>query len=252
MANPQTENGHIDIANEIAEYLARFRISGEEYQVLWTIWRKTYGWHKKYDCISLSQFFLATNMKKPSIIRAIHKLESKNIISKKANKVAYLYQFNKDFDSWKPLAKKLIVSKRANAISKKAKRSLAKELPTKENYTKETITKETKAAKPQKEWSYVKTIKDMATSEKDNRMWIIALYWVLKGFNFSSREEYQSALRRELRPAKEISAYPKDRIKEVMMWLKKNADFKWTIETINKYINEDLNKLTKNSNVTFI
>lgn len=142
MANPQKENGHIDIANEIAEYLSRFRISGEEHQILWTIWRKTYGWHKKEDSISLSQFFLSTGMKKPSIIRAIKKLEDKNIISKRANNIAYIYRFNKDFDTWKPLAKRLTVSKRANVVSKRANKSLAKELPTKENYTKETITKE--------------------------------------------------------------------------------------------------------------
>ncbi len=92
MASPQTENGHIDIANDIGEYLSRYRISGEEYQILWTIWRKTYGWHKKEDCISLSQFFHATKMKKPSIIRAIKKLEAKNIISKKANDIAYKYR----------------------------------------------------------------------------------------------------------------------------------------------------------------
>jgi len=138
MANPQAENGHIDIANEIVEVLTRFRLSGEEYQVLWVIWRKTYGWHKKEDCISLSQFFLLTNMKKPSIIRAIKKLIAKNVISKTANAIAYLYRFNKDYSTWKRLAKKLIVSKRAN-------KSLAKELPTKENYTKETTMQPTVA-----------------------------------------------------------------------------------------------------------
>lgn len=142
MANPQRENGHIDIANEIAEHLAYYRLSGQEYQVLWVILRKTWGWQKKEDWISLSQFFVLTKMKKPSIIKTINKLLNKNIISKKANENNILYSFNKDFDKWKSLAKRLIVSKKANDVSKKANKSLAKRLPTIDNYTKDNITKE--------------------------------------------------------------------------------------------------------------
>ncbi len=76
MANPQKENGHVDIANEIMEALAGIRISGEEWQCLCVIFRKTYGWHKKEDWISLSQFNLLTKLKKPNIFRAIKKLYS--------------------------------------------------------------------------------------------------------------------------------------------------------------------------------
>lgn len=146
MANPQKENGHIPIANEIAEWLAYYRLSGQEYQVLWVIWRKTWGWHKKEDWIALSQFFDLTKMKKPSIIKALNKLNYKNIISKMANDNGILYRFNKDYSSWKPLAKRLIVSNLANGVSKKANKSLAKRLPTKDNYTKDTITKDNPAA----------------------------------------------------------------------------------------------------------
>jgi len=120
MANPQRENGHIDIANEVAEYLAYYRLSGQEYQILWVIWRKTWGWQKKEDWISLSQFFSLTKMKKPSIIKIIKKLIDKNVISKKANGNTVLYRFNKDFDTWKSLAKRLIVSQKANGVSQKA------------------------------------------------------------------------------------------------------------------------------------
>ena len=56
MANPQRENGHVDIANEIMDKLCRYRIPGEVRQVMDTVFRKTYGWNKKADRISLSQF----------------------------------------------------------------------------------------------------------------------------------------------------------------------------------------------------
>ena len=107
MANPQVENGHTDIANEIVEALAGIRISGEEWQILLVILRKTYGWHKKSDCISLSQFQILTKVKKPNIIRAINKLVEKNIIIKKDNGNVSNYTFNKDFTNWKPLSKKI-------------------------------------------------------------------------------------------------------------------------------------------------
>jgi hypothetical protein len=47
MANPQAEHGHVDIANEIMEALAKISIPSEARRILDFILRKTYGWHKK-------------------------------------------------------------------------------------------------------------------------------------------------------------------------------------------------------------
>ncbi len=130
MANPQLENGFTRIANEIFDALAYIRIPGEAHQVLTVILRKTYGFQKSEDAISLSQFCLYTKLRKGDVCRAINKLISMGIISKKANGVASLYRFNKDFSTWRPLAKKQIVSNKANA-------SLAIKRHTKETTTKE-------------------------------------------------------------------------------------------------------------------
>jgi phage replication O-like protein O len=133
MSSPQLEKGYTKIANEIMEALCGIRISGEARQCLDVIFRKTYGFNKKYDKISLSQFCLLTKMRKGDVCRALLKLNKLNIIiSKKANDNITSYRFNKDFDTWKPLAKKLIVSKKANA-------SLAKKRHTKETNTKEIL-----------------------------------------------------------------------------------------------------------------
>src|SRR4030042_6375885 len=101
MASPQIENGHVDIANEIVEAMAKIRIAGEEMQCLWVILRKTYGWHKKEDQISLSQFQDLTSLKKPTICRSLNKLLSKKIIViiKNDNEIT-TYGFNKDFETW--------------------------------------------------------------------------------------------------------------------------------------------------------
>ena len=78
MSSPQVENGHTRLANEIMEALCRFRIPGVERQVLDAILRKTYGWHKKKDAISLSQFVQMTGISKSHIIHALKSLQEKN------------------------------------------------------------------------------------------------------------------------------------------------------------------------------
>lgn len=143
MANPQIEDGHTKIANEIMDALCKIRIPGEERQVLDCILRKTYGWKKTEDAISLSQFVEMTGIKKPNISRAIDGLLSKKIIIviEKDNAVAKVYRFNKDFEQWKPLSKKITLSKKIIGVIEKDNASLSKKSTTKATTTKATITK---------------------------------------------------------------------------------------------------------------
>lgn len=106
MANPQCENGYTKTANELLEALARIRVPGEARQVLDTILRKTYGFGKKEDAISLSQFHLATGLSKSHICDALKKLKAMNLITENGNDIAKKYSIIKDFDQWKPLLKK--------------------------------------------------------------------------------------------------------------------------------------------------
>jgi phage replication O-like protein O len=53
-----------------------------ELKVLFVILRKTFGWHKQYDRISLSQFVKITGLKRTNAIRATNSLLSKGIITK--------------------------------------------------------------------------------------------------------------------------------------------------------------------------
>lgn len=143
MANPQKENGFVPIANEIMEALAGIRISGEARQCLDVILRKTYGFNKKEDQISLSQFNLLTKMPKATVCRSLLKLEKMNlIIIKDDNVKCNLYRFNKDFHTWKPLTKKIIVDKKDNGRYQKRQSALTKKGHTKDTITKDTITKD--------------------------------------------------------------------------------------------------------------
>jgi phage replication O-like protein O len=159
MANPQIEDGHVDLANEIVEALAKIRISGEEMQCLWVIFRKTYGWHKKEDHIALSQFSEFTGLKKPAVCRAITKLLSKKIIGiiKNDNGISS-YGFNKDFDIWQPLSKKITLSKKIKGGLKKDNESLSLLRHTKETIQKKLLQKKEQKLCDDDFWKEVRTL----------------------------------------------------------------------------------------------
>lgn len=101
MAKPDIEDGHIDIANDLSEALMRVNLSGYQYRVIWCIFRKTYGWHKSTDKISLTQFEKMTRVERRHIYRALKKLEALNmIVIDRCNRVN-TYKFNSDYDTWK-------------------------------------------------------------------------------------------------------------------------------------------------------
>lgn len=147
MASPQKENGYTPIANELLEALAGIRIAGEARQILDVIFRKTYGFNKKEDSIALSQFCLITKLGKVSICKNLNKLKEMNlIITQKGNPHGNIYRINKDFDTWKPLPKKVTVTNKGNEHYQKRKSALPKKVHTKETITKETITKDISGA----------------------------------------------------------------------------------------------------------
>jgi phage replication O-like protein O len=96
VANPQRENGHIDIANEIVEQLARINLSAYEWRVLWAVLRKTYGWHKKSDSVPVSQIVEITGMRQPHVSRAKASLLKKQLLFEQAEKIG----FQKNYELW--------------------------------------------------------------------------------------------------------------------------------------------------------
>lgn len=80
MASPQREDGHLDVANELAEALARTRLNSTQSCLLWVILRKTYGWQKKIDTISLSQFAEATGIHRTQVARELGRLAARRIV----------------------------------------------------------------------------------------------------------------------------------------------------------------------------
>lgn len=123
MVSPQVEDGHIDIANEIAEALAKTHLSGYESRILWVIWRKTYGWHKKSDAISITQFQKATRLDRRHIYKTLQRLLYRNIIAKNSNGFITRWAFQKDYSIWKLVAK---IGNKMNSLPKMATKLVAK------------------------------------------------------------------------------------------------------------------------------
>lgn len=140
---PQLENGYARIANATLENLAKIRVPGESGQILYFIFRKTYGFQKKKDRISLSQFCRGTGIKRPNVCRAIKKLLFMNLIIKIDTALGEVYEFQKDPKRWVPLSKKIppqqvkSLSKRIISVIQMDNRGVSKKIHTKDNYTKD-------------------------------------------------------------------------------------------------------------------
>jgi len=104
MANPQIENGHLDLANELVEVLAKTQLSGYESRILWVVWRRTYCWHKKEERIKFDYFREATGLLDSNISKTIKRLIGRNILIKNDNK----YSFQKDYQKWQVKLSKMI------------------------------------------------------------------------------------------------------------------------------------------------
>jgi phage replication O-like protein O len=144
VANPQIENGFTKIANEVQDAHCRTRIPGEERQVLDAILRKTYGWNKCEDVLSMGQIAQMTGLKRPNVARALKSLVSKKItlVIKSDNRSINILKFNKNYDEWvlSPPTTGVINNDNKGVI-KYVKKVLSKAIHTKDNNTKDKIKK---------------------------------------------------------------------------------------------------------------
>lgn len=151
---PKTDNGFIQIAcgkpdNDILTALAGAGLYSTEFEVVLVVIRKTWGWKKNWDWISLSTFQKLTRKSRPMIVQALSDLVVKQILLvDKKDKNKPLYAFNERFLEWtsKPqlTSKVELTSKpQLTTLVKQSLPILVKQsLPTKEK--KETIQKKEK------------------------------------------------------------------------------------------------------------
>lgn len=97
------------ITNEVLQALAQANLNGTEYSVILTVIRKTWGFHKTEDSISISQFVKETGRAKSGVICAIKTLVQKNVLVQKTGQIRKLdskgkeitiYGVNKYSSTW--------------------------------------------------------------------------------------------------------------------------------------------------------
>lgn len=81
-----TTSGHLRIPNDLVEILARLRLNGTQWQILWAIWRQTLCWQKAGDWgsrsfpISIADLVVATNLNEYQVKRELAGLVEFNIV----------------------------------------------------------------------------------------------------------------------------------------------------------------------------
>ena len=115
LENPQLKDGFTSVANTIMEPICHTRLSGTDWDLLHFLWRKTYGWSKPSDAISLSQFCEGTGLSQAHVCRTIKRLLAMNVIfrhvARIGNSETATYEFNKRVWAWKSLPKMATVAK---------------------------------------------------------------------------------------------------------------------------------------------
>lgn len=104
--NLQVENGNYTrIVNPLLEKLIQIPFKGCELAVALFILRKTYGYQKCEDSISLSQFQDGLQRSRQTIVTALKNLQLVNIVrlvkQGDSKKNANIWKINKYFESWK-------------------------------------------------------------------------------------------------------------------------------------------------------
>ena len=104
--NPQREFGNRQICNGVYQALIRADLSASEYKICLFVIDKTWGFNKRFDAISASQFQGATGLSERMIRKAIKALKDRRVLyyepSERVNRGSPInqYLFNKHYDTW--------------------------------------------------------------------------------------------------------------------------------------------------------
>lgn len=91
----QLEDGYMRLANTIAINFQKLHLSGNEWQCLWVVINKTYGWNKNNDAISLTQFEKETGLHRFRINESLKSLVTKTVLIVQKKGRINIYAFNK-------------------------------------------------------------------------------------------------------------------------------------------------------------
>lgn len=125
------KDGYTQIADELIEKLASTKLGGREFRLLMVVIRKTYGYQKSEDWISLSQMADMSVLDKANCSRLVDGLVRRQILTIRKRGHDRLLSINTQIDHWQD-AKRGVV-KNDNKVVKNDKISCQKRQETREN-----------------------------------------------------------------------------------------------------------------------
>lgn len=120
MASPQKENGYTGIANELFERMMLFDFPSASPLKIWLfVLRKTYGFIKKTDTISLSQFARSTGLSRQTVNDSLKWLVKRCLLVKgQSTQKGTVYGVNKDYEQWVVKRGRLVKSRPLQVVKR--------------------------------------------------------------------------------------------------------------------------------------
>lgn len=87
--------------------------------------------------------------------------------------------------------------------------------------------------------SHIDELNKLAKSKKKS-MRILALYAIEKGVIFYSKAQVSEFIARNIKASTILAGFPGNKIRNTIEFLKKNANFKWTLESVIKYAESNI------------
>lgn len=97
---PQLEGGYTRIANELIDALLDAGLTSRQWAVVMAVIRKTYGFHKTRENLSLSQLSDMTGMSRANASRTVAELVERGILSRTDERASMVLGLIKRYKNW--------------------------------------------------------------------------------------------------------------------------------------------------------
>lgn len=246
MASPQKENGYTAIANEILEKLVQTPILVSELKLVLFVIRKTYGYNKKEDIVSISQFVSGIKISRASVIRGLKSLVSAHILVKAPilDKQGNTWKLNKNWEEWLLVSTHRPVSQNNLTSIKHDAKPVSTHRHTKDN-TKDN-TKNIIANKSRLDELFenrVPTFDELSQyliSDPKPHIQIIGEYIAWKRPILKTKEQFSLFMGQNVKHAVNLAKWSAQEIKDTWGYMDLQKTLHWKLATTLKYITQEI------------
>lgn len=100
MENKSSNSNYTKIPNDVLENISKIRLTPTQHEIVYVIWRYTYGFHRYEHTLSSSFFEYATGRNSREIRRALKSLIERKIIKQKLVGPKRIIRLNDEISEW--------------------------------------------------------------------------------------------------------------------------------------------------------